>query len=412
MAVHGKQGEFMRATETRPLPTGKTVVIRSAFFALAKIGAELHSYDEQNGIITATVGWIHIGAIDLFEQGIEISVEEREGTSLLKLVSPNKKSAELLQLIATYVVEGAKAIKDDAHIQWFELLKEEEKRRQKEEKKQVWNNKVSALLQKIPLIGHPREDGTVSPANTDDLSKQNSGTTSPSNSLMVLNPETSTIAPLEPKNLSLTIPSSPGMLIKNRYGQIFEIQVDTVTCVDRTHYLAICPYCSATNLQGSWFCFRCGKQLTVKAASEELKRLVVINANSSLWFGLFSVLPSILILLIEAIPLIMASSIISLATIITALSSSFSSLTLILIKGLLATTLPTLVFVALPSFWLGRKAISHGQQALLHLNLNFYADKTGKKRATFGQGLGYLGMYIGIGLFILVLLSGYLRGGN
>jgi hypothetical protein len=402
----------MRTTEIRPLPVNKTVVIRSSFFALAKLGAELHSYDEQNGIITATIGMLKIGSAEFFDQGIEVSVSENDETSLLKVVAPNQKSAELLKLIANYVVEGGKAIKDDAHIQWFELLKQEESRRQREEKKQAWDAKVNNLVQKIPFLGRSQPNELAASPNADEnLVSQPPEEKEPANALIILSPETKAIAPLNPKNLNLTIPGSPGMLIKNRYGEIFEIQVDTVTCSDRTRYLLICPYCSTTNIKESWFCLRCGKQLTVIAASDEIKRKVISNANTSLWAGLLSLVPGIIFLLIGAIPLMLASSAVSLASVVSAFISSLSSVTSVLTKGLLAATLPALLFVALPSFLLGRKAISSGQQALMHLNLNFYADQAGKTRANIGQAAGYLGMYTGIGFFILVLLSGYLRGG-
>jgi hypothetical protein len=46
----------MSTTEIRPLPNDRTAVIRSAFFALAQIVAELHFYDDQHGIVAATIG--------------------------------------------------------------------------------------------------------------------------------------------------------------------------------------------------------------------------------------------------------------------------------------------------------------------------------------------------------------------
>lgn len=403
----------MLTIEVRPLPANRKVVIRSAFFALAKIGAELHSYNEQDGIITATIGRVKIGTKEFFEQAVEVSVEEREDTSLLKLTTRSNKSGELLRLISTYVVGGAKAIKDDAHVQWFELLKDEEARRKRVEEKRTWNENISGMINKF-LPHATDKKATSSPSGQQDSElptnqQQDTEIGKSAYSLTVLNPETKAIAPVDPTTLQLVIPHSPGMLIKNRYGQIFEIQVDSATCSDRVHYLLICPYCSATNLQGSWFCSRCGKQITVGAVVKELKKGVLEKANSSLRFALLGLLPSLVFFALTIMPYLLTGGIVTAATIVSAFTKSFGSITTSLNQGFIAAVLPTLLFAALPSFLIGRKAISDGQQALQHLNLNFYADKTGRGRATIGQAIGWFDMYVGLGLFVLVLISDLLR---
>ena len=172
------------------------------------------------------------------------------------------------------------------------------------------------------------------------------------------------------------------------------------------------PACAATNLQGSSFCFRCGKQLTLGAASAEVMQRVVANAQSSLVYGALSLVPVALLVVIGAVQLIIGSGVVSLAAIFSAMSDSTGSLTSALTKGLAASTLPALIFAALPSFLLGRTAISHAERALSDLAFNFVANKAGRKRATLGRALGTVGMYAGISVFVLVLLSGYLRNGG
>ena len=406
----------MRRTETRPFPANRTVVIRCAFFALAKIGAKLHSYDEQTGILTATIAWKNIGSLEVFERVIEISVQEHEDTSVLKLIAPQEQSDVLLRLISIYVVEGAKAIEDDAHVQWAGLLKKEEGRRLNRAKRQAWIDKLSHLVQQIPLIGRPEGEPGV-PAEVEPVGSEQAEVNAemvPSTPLAILEGETKAIVPLEPKTLDLAVPRAPGMLITDRRGRLFEIQVDPRTTADRRRHLVVCPdpTCSATNLLGSSFCFRCGKQLTLGAASEEVMRRVVANAQSSLVYGLLSIVPAMLLIVIGTIQLIIGSGAISLAAILSAMSDSASSLTSALTRGLAASTLPALIFAALPSFLLGRMAISHAERALSDLTLNFLADKTGRKRAMLGRALGAVGMYAGISVFVLVLLSGYLRNGG
>jgi len=406
----------MRRTDTRPFPVSRAAVIRCAFFALAKIGAKLYSYDEQTGMLTATIPWKHLGSLEVFERAIEISVQEHEDTSVLKLVAPQEHSDVLLRLISTYVVEGAKAIEEDAHLQWAGLLKKEERRRENRAKTQAWIDKLKQLVQQTPLIG--RVEGNLgasvdaepvgSEAAEPDAEKPRSAP------VAILNAETTAIVPLEPKTLELTVPRSAGMLITDRRGRVFEIQVDARATADRRRHLVVCPdpACSATNLQGSSFCFRCGKQLTLGAASEEVMRRVVANAQSSLVYGSLSIVPVMLLVVVGAIQLILASGAISLTAILSAISGSASSLTSALTRGLAATTLPALIFAALPSFLLGRKAISHAERALSDLTLNFLTNKTGRKRAKLGQALGSVGMYAGISAFVLVLLSGTLRNGG
>lgn len=386
--------------------------MRCAFFALAKIGAKLHSYDEQHGILTATIPWKSIGSVEVFERAIEISVQDNEDTSVLKLVAPQEHCDLLLRLVSTYVVEGAKAIEDDAHLQWAGLLKKEERRRENRAKAQALIGKLNHLVQQMPLVGRSEADSGVPMAVEPVVSRraEPEAESPPSTPLAMPGAETRAIVPLVPKTLDLAVPRAPGMLITDRGGRVFEIQADPRVTADRRRHLVVCPdpTCSATNLQGSSFCFRCGKQLTLGAASDEVMRRVVANAQSSLVYGALSIVPVMLLVLIGTIQLILAGGAISLTAILSALTGSVGSVTSDLTRGLAATALPALIFAALPSFLLGRKATSHAERALSDLTLNFLADKTGRKRATLGRALGNVGMYAGISVFVLVFLSGYL----
>jgi hypothetical protein len=391
-------------------------VIRAAFFALAKIGAKLHSYDEETGIVTATIPWKNLGSVEVFERVIEISVQEHEGTSVLKLAAPEQQARELLRLISTYAVEGAAAVEEDAHLQWAGLLKKEERRRENRARTQAWIDKLNGIVRQIPLIGRTEEEAD-SPADEGEAGSEPGEVIAEAvdaTPLATLDSDSKAIIQLEPKKLELEVPHARGMLITDRRGRVFEIQVDPRTTADRRRHLVVCPDpgCAATNLQGSSFCFRCGKQLTLGAASDEIMRRVVANAQSSLLYGVLSLVPVTLLVVIGTIQLIIGSGVVSLAAIFSALSDSASTLTSALTRGLAASTLPALIFAALPSFLLGRTAISHAERALSDLTLNFLADKAGRKRATLGRALGTVGMYAGISVFVLVLLSGYLRNGG
>jgi len=108
----------MSTKEIRPFPVQRIVIMRSIVFALSKIGAELQQYNEQEGFVIATVKRVKIGGVGLGEQEIKASVQEHEQTSLLELTAPN--SGELLTLISTYVVQGAKPLQDEAISQWHD----------------------------------------------------------------------------------------------------------------------------------------------------------------------------------------------------------------------------------------------------------------------------------------------------
>jgi hypothetical protein len=319
-------------------------------------------------------------------------------------------------LISTYLVDGAAAVEEDAHLQWAGLLKKEEKRRENRARTQAWIDRLNAIVRQIPLIGRTEaeattlaDEGTVESEPGEVIAE-----VAPSTPMAALDRDSKAIIQLEPKKLELEVPHAPGMLITDRRGRVFEIQVDPQTTADRRRHLVVCPdpSCAATNLQGSSFCFRCGKQLTLGAASDEVMRRVVANAQSSLLYGVLSLVPVTLLVVIGTIQLIIGSGVVSLAAIFSAMSDSASTLTSALTRGLAASTLPALIFAALPSFLLGRTAISHAERALSDLTLNFLANKAGRKRATVGRALGTVGMYAGISVFVLVLLSGYLRNGG
>jgi hypothetical protein len=390
----------MKTTELRPFPLSRTILLRSSFFALAKIGAELNSYDEAQGIITARIARMEIGEIKILgEEDIEISIEERDTTSFLKITAPKNKLPDLLRLISTYCVDGSKAIKDDAHFQWVNLLKDEESRRKRNEKINSFISKITFQQPKNDQKALPQENGIEYNHSTNSEVIEYANLNSDNSQIAAIPvSETPTIRTVDPSKLELVVPPYPGMLIKNRTGQIFEIQVDAMIFFDRATHLLVCPYCSATNLQGSWFCSRCGKPQNIKATIEEIKKKIVASADESLKFALIGLVPIILFFALLASPLS------------TNALKAAASVTLVLIIGQqsIATILLLSIFVALPIFLLGRKAITSAQNALNHLNLSFYTDKSGKTKANLGQAIGYFEIFVAITIVILAILNSYL----
>jgi hypothetical protein len=404
---------MMQTTEIRPLPASRTVVMRSSFFALAKLGAKLLSFNETQGIIIAQIAPIVISGLELFEQNIEISVTEHENSSMVKVNAPNSRIADLLRLTAAYIVGGAKAIKDDAHMQWAEMLREEGNRRQQEEKRSTAKKNLDEFLDNLSLRQPPKPSRSMYENENAEIKTipivLYSSNRAYSSSSTERDPRPGVLRLIDPSRLDLVMPLSPGMIIKNRGGQLFEIQVDSIACPDRAAHLNICPYCSTVNFQGCWFCFRCGKQLTVKGAIEEIKKQIVKNSNLSIKYALLGLIPSILSFALVILLYALIAEEKAAASILKSLLDSFDMIVSLITEDRLSAALPLIIFVALPSFLLGRQAVSNAQNAFQYFNLNFYPDQSGRIKAAWGQAIGYLEIYLAIGMLLYIVLHSYMN---
>jgi hypothetical protein len=80
----------MAVTEVRAFPVNATIVMRSALFALANQGATLQVYNEESGIIVATVTrWL-----GLQKKEVVARVRSLENTCQLELDAPMLKKHE------------------------------------------------------------------------------------------------------------------------------------------------------------------------------------------------------------------------------------------------------------------------------------------------------------------------------
>jgi len=68
-----------------------------------------------------------------------------------------------------------------------------------------------------------------------------------------------------------------------------------------------------------------------------------------------------------------------------------------------------MLLIALPSFLFGRKAVTESQKAIHHLNLNFVLEKTGRRRAAWGNALGWFDTYAGITFLVLVVMASLMK---
>ena len=111
----------MSYTEIRPYPVPANVVMRSTLFALANMGAKLQAYNEDTGVIVATVSkWLGVQQNDII-----VRVREFEKTAQLEIEAPDAlKAQEVLKLIATYITDGAK-IQANATMQWVDMQRQQ-----------------------------------------------------------------------------------------------------------------------------------------------------------------------------------------------------------------------------------------------------------------------------------------------
>lgn len=76
----------MSYTEIRPYPVPANVVMRSTLFALANMGAKLQAYNEDTGVIVATVSkWLGVQQNDII-----VRVREFEKTAQLEIEAPTR----------------------------------------------------------------------------------------------------------------------------------------------------------------------------------------------------------------------------------------------------------------------------------------------------------------------------------
>ncbi len=406
----------METKEIRPFPVHRTIVIRSILFALSKIGAELHQYNEQEGIIIATVKRVQIGAIGFGEQEIKASVYEHEQTSLLELTAPD--GSELLSLISLYVVQGAKPIKDDAIVQWNDLINKEEARRKQVENKlnrqQVINNLVSKIPflpakskdKEIPLLEASPENTSLSQNDTEIEESENFSQTA----LAVILVENKSLAIVASQSIELKIPENAGMLVRTRHKEVIEVKVDPTISTDRGRFLQICKHCQYINLQGGKFCANCGQALTLEVAiKHELGKKVLTYANSSLLFGVMGFVPPVIFLILTMLPFFLIGGLATITSFLMTFTKALGFVSKLFNQGLVSTAIPPLLFVVLPSFLFGRKAVSDGQKASQYLNLDFYANKRGRRRTSIGQAIGWFDVYLSISVVVVLFLVKFLN---
>lgn len=350
----------------RPYPLSATVVMRSSLFALANMGAKLQAYNEESGVIVATV----TRRLGLQKEEMAVRVRPFADTCQLEVEAPTpERLHEFLNLVSGYVRDGSK-VHTNATMQWIDMQRQAEG----QAKRSQFMSKARNLL---PDNNAGVAETAVSPPPPPD------GETS----------ELALVTAEESRSLvRMPIPDNPGVLVKNIQNRVVEIQIDPAIFTDRTAYLQVCEGCQAAILKGSLYCSNCGRPLTLEAVQPELRRGASQTASSSITFGLIAIALSLIPFLLLVLPVLLNDSSM---TFLDKLSQWITPLKI----GISA-----IVGIA-PAMFLGIQAISRARQAAWYMNLRAAVDAGGRTRATIGSALGWLSIYMGIAWILFITIA-------
>lgn len=353
----------MSYTEIRPYPVPATVVMRTTLFALANMGAKLQAYNEETGVIVASVSkWM-----GLQQNEVVVRVRGFEETAQLEIEAPDAlKAHEIIQLVGNYVSDGAK-IQANATMQWVDL-----------QRQQAGQAKRKQLVNKARQL----------------LPGKSAPTTSEETAVIPLDPSGSAITPTEAAPQTIVpIPDNPGVLVKNQQDRIVELKIDPAVFTDRTAYLQVCQGCAATVLRGSAYCANCGRPLTLQAVQPELRQSAEKTAQSSLRYGLVAVALHLIPLLLLILPPALAAE-------------TADSFLVRFSEGL--TPLKIAIAAALgiaPSLILGWRAIALAQRGAWYRNLPALTENEGAGKTAVGNALGWLAVYGSVAWVLFVVIG-------
>ena len=400
----------MQSTRVQPYPVPKTILMRCVLFALSRMGARLHQYSEQDGVIIASAGKYRVGQKELVRREVKATVQEVEYATQLRVSAPGEVADELLELVSLYAVQGAQAVRGDAVAQWDRFIKSEEGARKRADQRQKLQQRLDSVKGLLSdFIGADFEEAPE-PAGIDDIPSVPDKASGDEIALTTVDGDGTSIIAIDPSAHDLKLPENPGMLVQDRHMQTMEVRIDPGLFPDRSRYLKICRNCSAVNLHTGLFCSQCGQALVLEAAVKgELGSGIQAHASAGLRYGIFGLLPILAFFAITAAPFAVAGGAISLSSMVEILTRSLSSIGNTIGQGVVMATVPLMLLIALPSFLFGRKAVTESQKAIHHLNLNFVLEKTGRRRAAWGNALGWFDTYAGITFLVLVVMASLMK---
>ena len=367
----------MIVTEIRAFPVSSTVVMRSTLFALANLGATLQTYNEDSGVIVATVSrWLGVQ-----KEEVVARVRSFEQTCQIGLDAPDvEKARELLQLIATYVRDGGR-VQANATMQWVDLQRQQANKARRQELGTKARNLLGGGSESnLPAVVEERESANLPAVVEEGVNLPAVAAGDPAQ------PGPSLSAPV-------AIPDNPGVLVKNNRQMLLELKVDPQVFTDRTGFVTMCTVCYAPALRGSAFCPNCGLPLTLEAVQPELRGNAQKSARSGLTYGLIGLALNIVPLLVLVLPALLAEP--ATAGLLDRIRETLSPLTI---------ALAAILGIA-PAMVAGFLALRQGQRAAWFLNLPAVLEQNGRGQASLGTALGWLSIYLGVAWILLIVIT-------
>ncbi len=351
--------------ETRPFPVPSEVVMRCALFALANLNSKLQVYNEETGVIVATIS----RRLGITKNEVVVKVRRFDQTSILEIEVPDPKLAQqLLSQVSAYVTDGAGRVQADATIQWVDIARQRE-----------------SSARRRQLVARAR---SILPGqnNNNDTQEETLPAVVDAQGTAVVHAHGNDVAPLP-------IPDNPGVLVKNYENKVIELKVDPQVFADRTAYLEVCQACAATIMRGSKYCPSCGRPLTLEAVQPELQNAAGKAARTSLQAGIIAILTTLVPFLLLVLPLLLEAD--ATLSFLEQVNQSMTPVRLTL--SVLLGVLPGLVF----GWW----AVSQARQAAWYQNLEAMFDEPGRLRASIGRILGWAAVYMSVAWIIFVLVA-------
>ena len=392
----------MSETITRPLPVPGEVAIRSALLALANLGAELQTYNEEAYTIVARMPkWY-----GMKKAPILVRVQNFGENCRLEIELPDKsRGQELLNQINLYLVDGYRAA-SDITMRWVEH-QEQSQPKASPSLAQSAGRQVGRALRLIKAkTGQTPAAPQPLKANQTDVVQVEAGQTGSTDLDQVeLEPEAEEIqtgqgqAEQRPPSTALVVvpeaaeETAANFIIADPQSKQVRINVKPEVFVDRSSYLETCPACQAIVLRGSQFCANCGRPVTLAAVSAEVNEGSRNTARSSLIFGLLA----------------LAANLVTLYFFLSPTIANLGAEPGEVINPLPWVNILLGVFLGiLPSLWLGNEARRMAKTADIYLNFRFNKGQRGRSNARLGRIMGWAAIYISLGWIIFLVGRNFL----
>jgi hypothetical protein len=388
----------MSETIVRPLPVPGEVGIRSALLALANLGAELQTYNEEAYTIVARMPkWY-----GMKKAPILVRVQDYGENCRLEIELPDKgKGQELLDQISLYLVDGHR-VASDITMRWVEYQEQSQQSQEKASLVQSAGRQVGKALRLIKSkTGQAPTAQQLSPTKAEVVQveadqadvEQVAQTDVQADVVEADEADQDPAEPSQPYSALVVVPDEAGETSKNfiivdPVSKRVKINVQPEVFVDRSSHLETCPSCQAVVLRGSQFCPNCGRPVTMEAVSGEVNEGGRNTARSSLIFGILALAANLVTLYFFLAPTIAN------------LGAEPSEV---------ANPLPWInillgVFLGiLPSLWLGNEARRMAKTADIYLKFRFNKPQQGRSTAQWGRILGWAAIYISIGWVLFLV---------